>query len=109
RAILGDDLLSLPQDALKKRFQIVPEFGPVLTGRLAEGAGMLVADCRSVGIVVEGYEFGPPEHHDLGARSEQKIDGKAQAVRPVRHWPQPRVRPVMGGYQISHPVAARQP
>ncbi len=66
----------------QQRFEVIPQLPPVLYRRPTEGARMLVADARRVGIVVQGDEFRAPEQHDLRLGRQQRGHRRLQARRP---------------------------
>ena len=102
----GEGLAGL-QHAAQQRFEVVPQLGPVLDAGPAQGAGVLGADGRRIGIVVQRHQLGAPEHHDLRAGRQHGGHQDLQGGRPAGGWPEGRIAPVAFLQQrVDRPVMA---
>jgi hypothetical protein len=87
---------------------LVPDLAPGLASRKTQGARMLRAEHRTIGVVVENGEFGTPENDDLRLRRQQHAHDAAQALRPGLHCAERRGRPVVGTNEPTHFAAASE-
>ncbi len=97
RYVLSEDgRRSALQQGGMDRLDLVPDFRPGLARRPAEGPGMLVAEDRAIGVVVEKHEVrAPPQRHRKGG-GEHDLRRQLQARRPVPARSQKGGRPVVG-------------
>jgi hypothetical protein len=96
-------------DAGQQWLQHVPQLTPAFPAGQAQHPRVLAAEHRSVRVVVNGDEIGPPEEHDLGPRRQQVADAATQALRPVVDGTERRRRPILGPDQSAQLAAADEP
>ncbi len=98
--------------ALHRRGEHRPDLGPNLPPdlgrRLAECIGMLAADDRLVGIVVEKDQFRSPSDPDGLARRQHDAHGRLQTLRPACRHADGSLRPVQGPHALGHFAAPAQ-
>ena len=92
--VLGGDRLAGGANMLEQRLQVGPELAPVFAGRPAERMGMLVADRRRVGVVVDGDELGTGKDDDLRLRRQNQIHGSVETFRPRGARPERAAAPI---------------
>ena len=80
----------------------VPDLRPHLVPRRPEGAWVLAAEHRSVGVVVDHPQLRPPPQQDGEARGEADARGGAQCRAPALGWTEGVVdRRGQGGEQLT--------
>ena len=92
----------------QQRLDIGPDFLPDDLGRLAQGVGVLAADDRLVGVVVEVDQLGAPADPDRLAGRQHDADCRLEALRPGGRRSERIVVPVMGTDQRPQFAAPRE-
>ncbi len=90
------------------RTDLGPDLAPHLAGRAAQRPGMLAADDREIGVVIEIGQLGSPADPDRLARRQHDADGGPEALRPGFGRAQGRRGPVVRADQAAHVAAAGQ-
>src|ERR1700761_2720620 len=80
---------------------VTPYFTPDLACRTPDRPGMLAADDRPIGIVIEINEFFAPADPDRLARSQHDAHGRLQALRPMFGRAQRTGRPIVGANEVT--------
>ncbi len=83
RVILGEEGLALAaQDALVEGAELRIDLPPHFPQRAAQRAGMLVAQDRAIGVVVDQNELGTPSDRHRKARGEDHGEAELEALGP---------------------------
>lgn len=82
-AILGREGLTGFTHVAQQGFEIVPQFTPVFLARPPQRLGVLVANGRCIGVVVERGVGSPPEQHELRLGRQQRGHHGLQVGRPA--------------------------
>ncbi len=93
---------------VEQRPREVPDLGPDLAERPAEGIGMLTAEDGDGGLVVEVGQLRTPGDHHREARLQAQADAGAQAHAPRVGRPEGRGPPVPGRHQPAHLATGRK-
>ena len=74
-----------PDHALEERAEDLPHLAPALAGGTTERPGMLRAEHRRIGVVVDRDELRAPEEDHLSPGWQQDADRAPEALRPRLH------------------------
>ena len=85
-----------------------PHLAPALAGGTTERPGMLRAEHRRVGVVVDRDELRAPEEDHLSPGWQQDADRTPEALRPRLHGAKRGRRPVVLANAAAHLAAARE-
>ncbi len=99
-----------PLDPAQRRGQhradVGPDFAPHLRSRPAQRPGVLAADDRLIGIVIEIGQLGSPADPDRLARGQHDAHRRAQALGPRLRRPEGGSAPVVTADERAHLAAA---
>jgi hypothetical protein len=100
--------LALLIDRFETSLDVVPDLGPQLARRHGNGARVLVAQCRPVGVVVEEMDVRPPTEPHLKFRCQQQSKCDLKPIWPVFRRAERRCGPVMDPQQAGHLTVAHE-